>query len=201
MTYTIPLFRFLLLFGDFQLRNPAPVLRPVHGVVKSVPDDGRRHEAHGPAGGKFKKSSSIHDFLAFALLVAGEAGVAGVGVAHGHVLGMATVAAPHQHGVFGVARKPVFLVHGRYVRFGHVEVAARAEGGDFFRPAQVGHGAEVQRMAEEHVVGLLLIDEPFRLDFPSRLDVLADETRLFGVGTQNRRMTFGALGRGGRSAE
>ena len=29
----------------------------------------------------------------------------------------------------------------------------------------------------------------------------AFETRLFGVGTQNRRMTFGALGGGGRSAE
>ena len=188
-------------FALLEARNPAPVLGPVHGVVKSVPDDGRRHEAHGPAGGKFKKSSSIHDFLAFALLVAGEAGIAGVGVAHRHMFGMATFAPPHQHGVFGVSRKPVFPIDGRHVRFGHVEVASGAERGRFLGALEFGKRAEVQSVTEEHVVGLLLINQPFRLDLAARLNVVADKAFFFRVGAQNREMAFRALSGGGRSAE
>ena len=187
--------------GTLQLGHPAPVLRPVHGVVQRIPDDGGSHKAYSAAGGKFKKSSSIHDFLSFALLMAGEAGIAGDGVALGHVFGMAAFAIPHQHGVFGVARKPVFPIDRGNIGFSHVEVAGRAVRGDFLRALEVGHGAEMQSMAEENVVGLLLVDQPFIFDFTAGLNVVVNETRFFGILSLNSRMAHSALCRGRRAAE
>ena len=59
----------------------------------------------------------------------------------------------------------------------------------------------MQSVAEEDVVRLLLIDQPFRLDLAPRLDILAHKTRFFGILSEDGEMTFGTLLRRGSAAE
>ena len=56
-------------------------------------------------------------------------------------------------------------------------------------------------MAENHVVGLLLINQPLALDFPARLHVILDEQGFFGIGAQHFGMAFGTGRRGRQAAE
>lgn len=124
-------------------------------------------------------------------LVADKAGVTGVGAAKVTGISVTCLTLPHLHGVLAVARNPVFAEDGGILALGHVEVTGGTEF-PFREIMAIVAGAErVDGMAEEDVVGLLLVDFPGHL--LARLDVLVVKYPFGLAGAEHLRMADRAV--------